>query len=102
MNIGNFFKNPIPPELEINEIKDHSVSGVYKNHVFDAKVYSEPSEFGINNGCVSKLSVLKQGLPRIKFGWVIERLLYNYDRGADVDNPIGAELAGVIDKIMGF
>jgi len=41
-----------------------------------AKVYEEGSEFGINGGCISKLTICKLGETRN---------LYNYDRGLDVD-----------------
>ena len=41
-----------------------------------AKVYNEGSHFGINEGCISKLTIRKLGETRD---------LYNYDRGLDVD-----------------
>ncbi len=104
--IGDFFKNKFPAEMVITNIKDHWVSGIYKDHVFDAKVYSEPSEYGINNGCVSKLSVLKQGLSRIRMGWGRERTAYTIDRGhydgPKQDRAIGEEIAKVIDEALGL
>lgn len=49
------------------------VSGTYHGMKFQAKVYDEGSEFGINNGTVSKLWVSEaNGTPII-----------NYDRGWD-------------------
>ena len=101
MDIGDFIRrDKLPADLTIVSVDGHWVEGKYKDHVFLAKVYSEPSEFGINDGHVSKLSVLKKGLPNIKFGWGQERTLYNYDRGVDIDDPIGAEIAGVLDKAL--
>jgi len=50
-----------------------------------AKVYDEPSEYGINDGRVSKLAVLKTGMRdrSAPFG---DQLDYNYDRGLDYSN----------------
>ena len=40
---------------------------------YSAKVYDEGSEFGINNGRISKLEIRKDG-----------ELILNYDRGWDI------------------
>ena len=50
-----------------------SGNGIYEYH---AKVYDTGSEWGINQGRVSKLSIRKVG----ETAW-----LYNWDRGADVE-----------------
>lgn len=39
-----------------------------------AKVYDEPSNFGINEGRISKLELRQNG-----------RIVYNYDRNLDID-----------------
>lgn len=63
-----------------------------------AKVYNEPSTFGINNGRVSKLCVGKtdERNPNKDF---YDQMCYNYDRGLDFScisekllNDIVAEL----------
>lgn len=49
-------------------------TGKYKGYWWEAKVYDEGSRFGINNGRVSKLQIRKD-----------KEIIYNYDRGLDVD-----------------
>jgi hypothetical protein len=60
----------------------------------EAKVYTEPSHFGINDGCVSKLSIGKTD-KRDKNRNFFNQLCYNYDRGVDFDNAP----TGLVDKI---
>ena len=48
--------------------------GGYTSVKYCAKVYDEPSEFGIEEGRISKLSLTQNG-----------RIVYNYDRGLDLD-----------------
>ena len=43
---------------------------------FQAKVYDEPSTYGINDGRISKLSIRSTN-------WGV---VFNYDRGLDIDN----------------
>ena len=50
-----------------------SGEGIYEYH---AKVYDEGSDWGINEGRISKLEIRKVGESK----W-----LYNYDRGLDID-----------------
>ena len=105
MDIGNFIdRAKLPSQFVISEIKDHWINGIYKGYAFSAKVYSEPSEYGIKNGCVSKLQVLKKDIIPHKFGWGRKNTAYKVDRG-DFDGPeqdheIGEEIAGVIDKAI--
>lgn len=55
---------------------------------YQAKVYDEPSEFGIDNGRISKLA--------IRAGSNKGKELFNYDRGNDFD-----ELpSGVLVKVL--
>jgi hypothetical protein len=64
-----------------------------------AKVYNEPSTFGINNGRVSKLSISKTDArdPDSDF---FEQMAYNYDRGLDFDD-LDQEglLEGIVDLL---
>lgn len=55
--------------------------GEYKGFSYCAKVYDEPSQFGIDGGRVSKLEVRKDG-----------KTILNYDRGWDV-KPSGDMLS---------
>jgi len=61
-----------------------------------AKVYNEPSTFGINNGRVSKLAISKTDSrdPDAEF---FPQMAYNYDRGLDFDN---LEEEGLLEKIV--
>ena len=49
------------------------VKGMADNFIFEAKLFDEGSEFGINNGRVSKLSIQDNN------NWIV-----NYDRGWDI------------------
>lgn len=54
-----------------------------------AKIYEQPSKFGIDGGRISKLSIQTSYVDVIKkvLGHTYEQVvtLYNYDRGPDVD-----------------
>lgn len=54
------------------------VSGIYEyrgvKYNFEAKIYPEPSDFGINEGHISKLYIENM---------VTEQLIISYDRGHD-------------------
>ena len=47
--------------------------GKYKAVHYEAKVYDEGSQYGINEGRISKLTLKENG-----------KVIYNYDRGEDV------------------
>ncbi len=51
------------------------IKGTIGTYIFDAKVYNEPSQFGINNGRVSKLSI------RDKYKNPQEACVTGFDRG---------------------
>jgi len=73
--------------LKVYEIKENWIFGKYKGKAFCAKVFQEKSRFGINNGRVSKLSIMGSN----------NKIIYNYDRGIDIDSKIGLELANIFD-----
>ena len=60
-----------------------------------AKVYDQPSTFGVNNGRVSKLAIGKSDL-RYEDKPFFEQMAFNYDRGLDFDNLPD----GVLDKVI--
>lgn len=68
--------------------KSNWFRGEYKGHLFFAKVFDAPSEYGIDGGRVSKLTV-----------YANDKIIYNYDRGIDLDHPIGEELAIALETI---
>lgn len=55
------------------------VKGEVGEYIFSAKLFDEGSKFGINNGRVSKLSIIKKGS-----NWSNGCIL-NYDRGWDIE-----------------
>lgn len=63
--------------------------GKYGPYKFTAKVYDSGSRFGINNGRVSKLMVTYRG-----------KIVFNYDRGIDIDHPVGNEIAAHFDRAL--
>ncbi len=64
--------------------------GVIDGYWWQAKVFNEGSQFGINNGRVSKLSICEGEV------WNHKKQVYGYDRGLDFDNCP----AEVFSKIM--
>ena len=65
----------------------HGICGEYN---FDAKLFDDGSQFGINNGRVSKLSIAKyNGSPDV-----------NYDRGWDIKPS--QTVKSYYDAIMGL
>jgi hypothetical protein len=60
-----------------------------RHYYAQAKVYDEGSEYGINEGRVSKLGIR---LCETK------EYVYNYDRGQDIETPAGLLLADHICK----
>ena len=56
-----------------------------KQYECGAKIFSEPSDFGISNGRISKLAIQRNG-----------NLVFNYDRGHDLDKCPKA----VVTKIL--
>jgi len=67
------------------------IEGETGGHYWQAKVYAEPSTYGIKNGRVSKLCISKgnkwEGLGNT---------IFNYDRGLDFDNSPN----GLVEKII--
>lgn len=71
------------------------ITAIIEDRWVQAKVYDEPSTYGINDGRVSKLAVSKTNTrdPHKPF---FDQICFNYDRGLDFDNaPVG-----LIDKIV--
>lgn len=65
------------------------VHGVANDRWFCAKVYDEPSAYGVNNCRVSKLSIAKEGvhLLGLESGLpFFDNVDFNYDRGLDFHN----------------
>ena len=80
-------------------IKPHDWTGwitaVIADRWVQAKVYNEPSTYGVNDGRVSKLAIGKTQHwdPARPF---FEQMAYNYDRGLDFDRLPD----GLLDEIV--
>jgi len=61
------------------------ITCVINGRWIEAKVYDEPSTYGVNNGRVSKLSIAKTHNRDMSSNY-IDQLDYNYDRGLDFSN----------------
>ena len=74
------------------------VTAVINNRWVQAKVYNEPSTFGINNGRISKLVVCKTDVrdPNENF---FNQMDYNYDRGLDFDNLPDGLLSEIVSRL---
>lgn len=74
---------------QVSKLKDlgnNWIEGEFEGCYFQAKVFDNPSDYGIENGSVSKLMVKKNN-----------KVIFNYDRGIDVDHPIGKRLARALE-----
>lgn len=82
--------------LEPHNIETGWITAIIENRWVQAKVFDTPSDYGINNGRVSKLVVGKTSYrdPNRSF---FSQMCYNYDRGLDFDEAP----KGLIDKIVG-
>lgn len=87
-----------PPESEQRVIITQQqnergwVKGQLGKYSFSAKVYGEPSKYGINKGRVSKLFIWQE--PG-------KASVVNYDRGWDI-RPEGDEITEAFEKILAF
>ena len=73
------------------------ITAVMNGRWFQAKVYDEPSTYGINDGRVSKLSILKEAFQD-KRAPFFDQTCFNYDRGLDFDRSP----PGVVDEIVAW
>lgn len=76
--IGNY-KNV--EKMTVIEINQNWITFIYDGHWVQAKVYSEPSSFGVDDSRISKLCIA----PGRDFKG-LDEAIYNYDRGLDFDN----------------
>jgi hypothetical protein len=59
------------------------VSGTVGEYTFEAKLFDDPSTYGINNGRISKLSIYNDQ-KRIENRDFFAACIVNYDRGWDI------------------
>lgn len=79
--------------LKIRHVGNFWFEGSYQGMFFQAKIFDEPSFYGINEGRVSKLVICDDTK------WNSEKVLFSYDRGADVEHEVGYELAAILEKL---
>ena len=69
-------KKVVYTSIELKALKDFWYEGDIRGYKIQAKIFDEPSQFGIDNGRISKLWISGNG----------EEL--NYDRGWDTPEPL--------------
>lgn len=85
IQIDEYAGSYLPLEgLKVTKTDGNWVEGVVDGHWFQAKVFTEPSEYGINDGRISKLCVSKSDKWE---GFYPSKILFNYDRGLDLGRP---------------
>lgn len=95
---------PLPDngDLIVESVNDNWVKGTFKGYMFAARVYANPSEWGIGRGRISKLQIFacKDGVwlekpEEPQPGSQLRRypMIFNFDRGGGEGTPLGKELA---------
>jgi len=82
--------------ISITKSDGNWVNGLIDNHKFSAKVFGEPSSYGLYNGRISKLEIQKIGGKH----WGINECEYGYDRGFDHATKEGKKLARKLLKVF--
>ncbi len=87
----------------MNVIKDnrkHSgwIEAVIDGRWVEAKVYDDPSNYGINEGRVSKIAIGKTA-ERIPGQNFFDQMAFNYDRGHDFDDLPAGALDSIVSQL---
>ena len=85
------------PRIICSERSEGWVKGTVNGYHFQAKVYDEPSVYGINEGRISKLMVWDEA-QRQQHRNIFRAALMNYDRGWDIEPQ--PEYAEMINKLV--
>lgn len=95
--MGNLMKFKIESANE----NTNWVVGTYKGLEVQAKVFDEPSEFGIREGRVSKLEVSrsKDEIRSRASSRMGKDVLYSYDRGEDVNKLSSSIFDGLLAEL---
>lgn len=81
-----------------NKFSNNWITAIIHDRWVEAKVYDEPSSYGINNGRVSKLVISKTN-SRNPFMDFLSQMDYNYDRGLDFDNLPEGLLNRIVEEL---
>lgn len=94
-NLVSKQENEMTMEITTPHAQTGWVTAIIEGHWVQAKVYDEPSTYGVNDGRVSKLVISKTAIwnPKTNF---FDQMCFNYDRGLDFD----AAPAGLVDKVI--
>lgn len=88
--------------MHIIEADSVWITAVINGRWVQAKVYQEPSMFGVNEGMVSKLCIAWEPTrdPNRNF---FDQMAYNYDRGLDF-NELGDDslLLSIIEQLENY
>lgn len=84
--------------LEPHDIDTNWITAIIEDRYVVAKVFDEPSTYGINGGRISKLAILKTSTRDCSADWV-SQVDYNYDRGLDFSNISNELLFKIIDEL---
>lgn len=87
--------NPSMIVLSDNRLETGWITAIIEGRWCQAKVYDDPSSYGVNDGRVSKLAIGKTA-TRIERQDFFDQMDFNYDRGLDFNNLPD----GVLDKIV--
>ncbi len=87
--------NPNIIVLSNNRRETGWLTAIIEGRWVQAKVYDEPSDYGVNDGRVSKLSIGKTTTCRQGENF-FDQMDYHYDRGLDFDRLE----PGLLDKIV--
>jgi hypothetical protein len=83
----------------IHEHDEHGwITAIIDGRWCQAKVYDEPSTFGINNGRVSKL-VISKSSNRDNRKPFFEQMDFNYSRGLDFSNMKTDEVNSIVEQL---
>jgi len=84
--------------LEDNRRESGWITCVIEGRWVQAKVYDEPSDYGVYKGRVSKLAIGKCDHTR-PFENFFEQMAYNYDRGLDFNNLPKGLLKKIVNEL---
>lgn len=92
IQINEYAGSYLPLEgLKITETNCNWIEGEVDGHWFQAKVFAEPSNYGINDGRISKLCLSKSDK------WEgFNKILFHYDRGPDM----GRKDSRIVKKLL--
>ena len=89
--------------LDDIEYSGQWLTAVINGHWVQAKLYKDPSSYGVNDGRVSKLSIGKADY-RINNKNFFDQMCYHYDRGLDFDksDKYGVDVDDIVNKLNDY